>query len=775
MIIVQRRYNGTDFEQMATFENGELDGDEDFIDAFGYLFEGEIDEDVILERFSGPNLIASIPEGDETEEEGDSGDGEGEEGEQVERSSDGPDVVHIEKYRVYLGEAEDISEAEEGAPDWANVQEGTQGGFFYNTEDKPGEGDGEEEETPGDDKGLAGEVENGGFEVDMFEGPLSEELDDVSQGDTLYVTHPDEANYIAEVESVQTADEGIQWSVDFAGGSYTLRDDTNSQPVGVVEEEPELGPEEKLNPVVDVDDLDKGDTVKYTDPAGYQHYTNVEANITGAAGNTVVTEAGELKENDIEGRVEIDDPLEKYDLPDTAQIEETTNISDAQAAVDFAENVAKAVAEGDATDVSCRPYQYYVGALQDEDLAIDTFQSIVNNDGSATHRDMIERQLRSMDIDPSSVHPEEFGFDPEEVPPKRQDTKFSNFNGEQATRTAAHAIQQNQIGSNNWSQWNDFFDSMTEEELIETAKIGFQSQIDKDGFGSDPMDYETKELTPNESKPDLYDAQRTNMASCFSRIGKDDPDAQREAYEEIKDAAGNKSHQVDRLAATWLTDPDVRREIYSEELAPAVDIDSLTSLGEAENPMLAMQFSQDHEVRARAFLANYVGSTNSTGTKFARSALMNYEGNEGADISKFNTSLAVEGVDPTEEMTESIDRLRDQTAEYIEEEYDGEVTLYRGVSEKVTSNASAESWTTNHSTAKTFDGHAVMEATFEPGDVIASNEIEDHYDWGYNKHGSEKEWTCLGGPLAAAVPDEMTATEYFDENDPLSPADTGQV
>ena len=68
MIVIQRRYNFNDWEKIAVYKDGELTGDEDFVEAFEYLFKEPIDEDEILNSIDGPNLVASIPE--EGEEEG---------------------------------------------------------------------------------------------------------------------------------------------------------------------------------------------------------------------------------------------------------------------------------------------------------------------------------------------------------------------------------------------------------------------------------------------------------------------------------------------------------------------------------------------------------------------------------------------------------------------------------------------------------------------------------------------------------------------------------
>lgn len=68
MILIQRRYNFNNWEKLAVYKDGELTGDDDFIESFGHLFAGEVDESIVLKRFDGPNLVASIPK-DEKEEE----------------------------------------------------------------------------------------------------------------------------------------------------------------------------------------------------------------------------------------------------------------------------------------------------------------------------------------------------------------------------------------------------------------------------------------------------------------------------------------------------------------------------------------------------------------------------------------------------------------------------------------------------------------------------------------------------------------------------------
>jgi hypothetical protein len=68
---IKRRYNFDEWEPIAKYRDGEFEGDDDFLDSFGHL-EGR-DEEAIMERFDGPNLLAMRPESGESGSEDDGG------------------------------------------------------------------------------------------------------------------------------------------------------------------------------------------------------------------------------------------------------------------------------------------------------------------------------------------------------------------------------------------------------------------------------------------------------------------------------------------------------------------------------------------------------------------------------------------------------------------------------------------------------------------------------------------------------------------------------
>lgn len=116
MIVIERRFNGNEFERVAVYKDGELTGDDDFVESFGYIFDGEVQESTVLQQFSGPNLIASVQ--DESEA------GESERGapdqDRIDRPGEDADAAEIARWmEADFGEAlaegmkQDGSEAEE--------------------------------------------------------------------------------------------------------------------------------------------------------------------------------------------------------------------------------------------------------------------------------------------------------------------------------------------------------------------------------------------------------------------------------------------------------------------------------------------------------------------------------------------------------------------------------------------------------------------------------------------------------------------------------------
>jgi hypothetical protein len=94
MIVIERRFNENEFERIAVYQDGELTGDDDFVESFGYLFEGEVDESTILQRFSGPNLRASVHD----ERDGNDPESETADQERVERPDEDAGAAEIARW-----------------------------------------------------------------------------------------------------------------------------------------------------------------------------------------------------------------------------------------------------------------------------------------------------------------------------------------------------------------------------------------------------------------------------------------------------------------------------------------------------------------------------------------------------------------------------------------------------------------------------------------------------------------------------------------------------
>jgi hypothetical protein len=95
--------------------------------------------------------------------------------------------------------------------------------------------------------------------------------------------------------------------------------------------------------------------------------------------------------------------------------------------------------------------------------------------------------------------------------------------------------------------------------------------------------------------------------------------------------------------------------------------------------------------------------------------------------------------------------------------------LWRETKNEITSNASAESWTSVEGGTGDFGEHT-MQARFGAGQVIATQQLDKHENLGYGgAFAKEEEWTVLGGYLARNIPEESKATDYYDEDKDQTP------
>jgi hypothetical protein len=381
----------------------------------------------------------------------------------------------------------------------------------------------------------------------------------------------------------------------------------------------------------------------------------------------------------------------------------------------------------------------------------------INSEMSETIRGNIQSLASQADSAQADFH-----YDPTETPAIREGTEFEKFNSMEMTDTAAYAIQNASQSTSQWDEWQQFYDSMTQGELEQTVIKAFDTKIEHEGATMRPTLVEPSEVHPSadDDTPSLGNRAAAQAGGALSRISRDDPDGQRASFERIKNQVSNDAElDVAKQAATFYTSAEVRREIFEE-----YESDLMESYG---SKRFEMQFSDSHDTRASAFIRSYTGSTKKPSTMCARASLGKYGINKETDVSRFNCGAATKPIEPTPEFSGTIERLRHETAGHIREEHGGEITLTREVSGTVTSNATAESWTSADDPPSF--GNNRMKARFKPGQVISTHAIEQHLEWGYNAFEDEKEWTVLGGFLARHIPEDSTATSYYDEDNDSTP------
>lgn len=655
--------------------------------------------------------------------------------------------IPFSKYKVYLSEADTYAEAVEMAPDDVDVQEGTNGGFYY--EKDPGGGSGGDD---GSDAGGAGSADEGistedldfdGFDVSTFDAAMSGDEEQigvdmvdqgVTQGDLLYVQHPD-GNYIAEVDDIDTGYN--DWAVSFGGGQYQLRPDTTSTPVGLVEDVAELGD----NEIIVNRTANPGDIVAWKDPADYTHFSYA---------SDVPSDA------DVQGVVEHEGPPEpddKYDLADESWISENTRIQNTEQAAEFNQDLAEATLEGDATELPAYRFMSHAGAIKDKDLAIDAYESLMANDPNKTQRERMERRLRGMGIDPENI--KDSDIDPNEVPSVRQGTVWSGFESQRAINVAAVAAHEDTFL--NWETWNDFFDHMTEKELEAALRTAVTEEPDLATVGGDPLNYANVDIEFTDNTPsDVGDS----VGAIMSRL----PEGSADVVEDIAQGAEpDVENELYNFGASYLKSPEDRRYFYEQ-----YHVDHRWAKVQFDD-----SFSPEHRVQRMGDI-----HTETTGQQDAYAMRAQMWGVAGADderVNGYNNRRPIGPVEPSENVKEALEWQESTVENALESgedpngfpltsniqdkiNPDGTITLRRGVKDKVTGHSPVESWTVRDSTAQQFDGEGIMEVRARPEEILTAHDIN------HSNFATEQEFTLLGGKIAGRA--KVVEGEPFDPDAP---------
>lgn len=624
--------------------------------------------------------------------------------------------------------------------EWTGPHQGEQGGTYWlNTETgerryqenkpEPGEGDGDGGElvdVDPDELEVGQEVVVDGEDGEIAyigNSSLVVEFED-GQGETYYF---DELDNIEDDGDVDGGDEqeAIPEEGDAPGDMVRLSPGTMAD----------------VGPVGGVDDLRTGDTVVVDGEtygvkgAGEDEFGNegVHLNAPGDAPTIVSPDQvqGELaQEYDVSG----------YNIENEA-----------------AAKIANGINSGDIHEkgsdgfVGARYIYDHVSSIDDPELLGDLLYAEKTGRASSTAIKYTESHIRAIDEDPDEMLAQrgyETDADYDSVPEKRQGTPFDGFDTETAQEVAAGVAYVNDF--DNWAEWNDFMDSLTEEEI----RGALERAMEEDHRGLNGFD-----LTPNQFEDGLDNKQdgdiRRGLMALTSRLEDSGLDAIEEAAEKAENQ--HKESLLKTSAVNTLPDPEDRREAYERWSGANGDLHDTE--GGAYKNWYEIQFDPDMDAteRVQAMAANHAHTTDKINTIAQRATMLGYRGEDNDMVTDYAGGIPIRPIEPNEEVVEAIEQRNEKHQEVLNDAKaglppsmenglndDGTITLYRGVSSKVAGFSSTDSWSTDYDVANggLFDGQGIMKMEAEPED-IAWMHGPDH-----NKHPGEKEVVIFGDAAA---------------------------
>jgi len=165
----------------------------------------------------------------------------------------------------------------------------------------------------------------------------------------------------------------------------------------------------------------------------------------------------------------------------------------------------------------------------------------------------------------------------------------------------------------------------------------------------------------------------------------------------------------------------------------------------------------DREDDFDAFMTSMTSEWSGANEKHIRSVLKGMFRNDGS-TTVYVDSRAIGSIEPTPTQRNHLERLYNETRSYYKRNFDDPVTVYRGVASKVTSHGPADSWSRDRNAAENFvDGYSgvLFEAELEPGDILMSKEASKALNHeGFPGFESEEEVVVLGGGFTEGVSQE---------------------
>lgn len=441
--------------------------------------------------------------------------------------------------------------------------------------------------------------------------------------------------------------------------------------------------------------------------------------------------------------------------PDDLDYEVTNN---------FEASVAEAVTEGwfgnthhEDQYVAVRTIQQNAKKFDNPELLADALAQEREGRNSHSMVDALEKRMRALGVEPPGESEVDDGN-------PREGTSLEGFDSDAVVTAAVHTAWHWDKDEMDRDEWNTLFDHMTQDELFEawstaltnSHNVGLGEQYSmmdfEDGWPGDPY-YEDPDST---HKP--LGAKSQGM--FLSRMDRDTLDQAREhAEEELDD---DDIGRFVRGAVFWADDADYRRELIE-------DYDEYRNRKPA-----VIQFEEQFHKWEQDFKSEW--NFQSGGFDIVQAHLADEFKNEGNEVTVYpRGGEPIAPVEPTEEMVENMETLRDKTARDLDElsardmfndmdqtgrhkmenrfgdadsaienikNDDGTITVYRGVRQEVSTHGTLESWSLSRAKANEFDGHAVMEAHVEPEDVLASKFGDSTGEYGF---GDEEELVVMGG------------------------------
>lgn len=387
----------------------------------------------------------------------------------------------------------------------------------------------------------------------------------------------------------------------------------------------------------------------------------------------------------------------------------------------------------------------YVGEIVETDPENETITLETVSEGEVTVEDVDSSRF--------NYKLNEDAISSAETPSEIYEETVESMSEEQKITAVGHIVQNSDASNRHLPQYEALLDSLSEEQLHD-AVIAFSTRSSEQTGGHSNLSLndlaESDPVEPSDDVPSQRHLSRHRMGYLFSRM--EDPDAVKSAVDAAHDeltSDGNDNHanMVVSSAAAYSKTPEARREIfedYEEEMAEASD---------SIKPAIEMQFTDDTEEFKELALSEWVRSEANSASHHLMQATQDVGPNTEDNSEAFTTFLGsgqnsfgvpLNSVEPTEEFQEHIETMRTEAQEYYE---DNETpTIYRGVSQEVTTHGTLESWSESERVAESFDGHSVLEAEIDAEDILISEEMMGE-DWPSpeNVERSEREIIAFGG------------------------------